>query len=88
MGDMIVKQGDPATARRVYLNAKLATTYQTWPFKGILEDRMAQADENVARFRRVLDDRIAQVVGKEPVVVRTPTMMISSRFACSGCHQQ
>jgi hypothetical protein len=28
MGDMIVKQGDPATARRVYANAKLSKTYQ------------------------------------------------------------
>jgi uncharacterized membrane protein len=57
MGDMIVKQGDPATARRVYANAKLSKTYQAWPFKQVLEDRAAQADQNVALFR------------KEPLVV-------------------
>jgi uncharacterized membrane protein len=88
MGDMIVKQGDPATARRVYANAKLSKTYQAWPFKNILEDRMAQADENVARFRNVLDDRTAQVTRKEQAVERTRTMMISSTFACVACHQQ
>jgi hypothetical protein len=52
MGDMIVKQGDPATARRVYANAKLSKTYQAWPFKKVLDDRIAQADENVALFRK------------------------------------
>jgi hypothetical protein len=76
MGDMIVKQGDPATARRVYANAKLSETYQAWPFKQALEDRIAQADENVALFR------------KEQPGERTRTMMISSTFACMGCHQQ
>ncbi len=87
MGDMIVKQGDPATARRVYANAKLSKTYEAWPFKRILKDRIAQADENVALFRDVLDDRVARP-GKGQPVDKTRTMMISSPFACTGCHQQ
>jgi uncharacterized membrane protein len=76
MGDMIVKQGDPATARRVYANAKLSKTYQAWPFKQVLDDRIAHADENVALFR------------KEQPGEKTRTMMTSSTFACMGCHQQ
>jgi uncharacterized membrane protein len=87
MGDMIVKQGDPATARRVYADAKLSKTYEAWPFKRILEDRIAQADENVVLFRDVLDDRVAHP-GKGQPVDKTRTMMISSPFACTGCHQQ
>jgi hypothetical protein len=30
MGGMIVKQGDTATARRVYANARLSKTYDAW----------------------------------------------------------
>jgi hypothetical protein len=76
MGDMIVKQGDPATARRVYADARLSKTYQAWPFKQVLDDRIAQADENVARFRHGPDGE------------KTRTMMNSSALACAGCHQQ
>jgi hypothetical protein len=76
MGDMLVKQGDPATARRVYANAKLSKTYQEWPFKSVLEDRIARAEENVALFRN-----------PQPAE-KTRTMMISSAFGCTGCHQR
>jgi hypothetical protein len=41
-----------------------------------LDDRIAQADENVALFR------------KEQPGEKTRTMMTSSTFACMGCHQQ
>ncbi len=76
MGDMIVKQGDPATARRVYADARLSKTYSAWPFRHVLDDRIAQADENVALFRM------------ERPGEKTRTMMVSSTFACTGCHQQ
>jgi hypothetical protein len=76
MGDMIVKQGDPATARRAYANARLSNTYQAWPFRRVLEDRVARAEENVAVFR-----------GAQPGE-KTRTMMVSSAFACMGCHQR
>lgn len=76
MGDMLVKQGDPATARRIYANAKLSKTYEAWAFKAVLNDRIAQAEENVALFRKPQPSE------------KTRTMMISSTFACTGCHQQ
>lgn len=76
MGDMLVKQGDPATARLVYANARLPKTYETWPFKAVLEERIAQAEENVALFR---EPRPGE---------KTRTMMISSAFSCAGCHQR
>jgi hypothetical protein len=84
---MVVKQGDPETARRVYANAKLSKTYQSWPFKNILDERVVQADENVSRFGSVLDDRAGQP-GRDQRPEKTRTMMISSTFACMGCHQR
>jgi hypothetical protein len=72
MGDMIVKHGDPALARRIYANAKLSKTYEAWPFKSVLEKRIAQADENVARFRN------------PPPGEKIRTMMITSTFACAA----
>jgi hypothetical protein len=75
-GDMIVKQGDPSAARLVYANARLSTTYAAWPFRHVLDERIAKADENVALFR------------KEQPGERTRTMMAGSAFACAACHQQ
>jgi hypothetical protein len=42
----------------------------------VLEDRIAQAEENVALFRNPKD---GEKIG---------TPMIHSAFACMGCHQQ
>jgi hypothetical protein len=75
MGDMIVKQGDVATARRIYADAKLSKTYGDWAFRSILEDRIVQAEDNVALFR---NPRPAEKIR---------TMMQASTFACMGCHQ-
>ena len=75
MGDMLVKQGNVETARRLYELAKLSRTYDDWPYRSVLEDRIAQASENVALFRN------------EARGEKTRVMMIHSTFACSGCHQ-
>jgi hypothetical protein len=76
MGDMLVKQGNPAIARLVYANAKLSKTYLQWPYKHVLEDRIAQADEYVALFRNPAPGE------------KMRTIMIQSTFACTGCHQE
>jgi len=76
MGDMLVKQGDPATARRIYATARLSKTYQQWPFKAVLEERLAHADENVALFR---DPKPGE---------KRRTIMLFTDFACMGCHQE
>lgn len=78
MGDMIVKQGDPATAKQVYAQAKLSKTYDTWKYREFLERRIVAADANVHRFR------------KPPEWPGNPDtqMMINTRFACMACHQE
>jgi hypothetical protein len=76
LGDMLVKQGDAGTARRVYAYAKLSKTYGQWPFRSVLEERISQAEENIALFRNPKPGE------------RTRTMMAQSAFSCVGCHQQ
>jgi hypothetical protein len=75
-GDTLVKAGDPATAVKMYENARLASSYASWPYRQVLEDRIAGAGGNVQAFRR------------QPPAPEGPTMMVQSRYACVGCHQQ
>ena len=73
MGDMLVKAGDPATARKVYANAKLSPSYASWPYRAVLEQRMVEADANVAGFRAGTGTGTA--------------MMGRSAYSCMACHQ-
>ena len=75
MGDMLVKSGDWQTAQKIYANARLSKTYSTWKYQSVLEDRINQAQANVARFNA-------------PNGAPDARIMINSEFACTGCHQQ
>lgn len=75
MGDMLVKQGEVKAARRMYENAKLSRTYEKWPYREVLDQRIAQADENVAIFRLP--------AAEQPKGRRT---LIASEYSCSACH--
>jgi hypothetical protein len=75
MGDMLVKQGDVVTARRVYAQARYSRTYDAWAFKDVLDERIRDADVNVDVFRN-------PARGEK---VHTP--MGTSAFACGACHQ-
>ena len=77
MGDMLVKAGDPETARRVYADAKLSKTYAAWPYRAVLEARIMQASDNVAFFRKPAGTGEA-----------TRAMMGQTAFACMACHQE
>ncbi len=77
MGDMLVKSGDWATAQKVYANAKLSSTYAGWKHRAVLESRIEQAQANVAAFNAPPTKAAGDAV-----------MMVQSRFACMGCHQQ
>jgi hypothetical protein len=75
MGDMLVKSGDWQTAQKIYANAKLSKEYASWKYQAVLDDRIQQAQANVALFN----------APNESPKVR---MMINSAFACTACHQQ
>lgn len=73
-GDMLVKAGQPETARAVYANARLSPTFETWPYRGVVEQRILKADEAAALFARA---------GRGD---EQPEIMFNSAFACSACH--
>ena len=75
MGDMLVKAGDWQTAQKIYANAKLPKEYATWKYQAVLEERIQQAQANVALFNA-------------PQETPQARMMINSAFACMACHQQ
>jgi hypothetical protein len=79
MGDMLVKAGDWKTARVLYANAKSFDTYRDWQFKDVLEERIRNAERNVAEFRKELP--------KDGAAPDYPTIMFQSSFACMACHQ-
>lgn len=74
-GDMLVKAGQPDVAVKMYSNAKLAKEYPEWKFKGVLEERMKNAAQNVALFQ------------KEKPAATDTRMMHGSSYACMACHQ-
>jgi hypothetical protein len=51
MGDMEVKSGNWQLAQKVYMLAKGAHAYESWPYRDVLEARIADAQRNVASFR-------------------------------------
>ena len=79
MGDLLVKSGDWQTAVKIYENAKRAPEYPSWPFRAVLDGRIAAAQANVELFRKTYP--LA-----EPITAAT--VMFNSPFSCMACHQQ
>jgi hypothetical protein len=77
MGDMLVKSGDWRTAQKIYANARFSGEYAQWKFRDVLEERIAQAEANVAMFNAPPDAAGRMV---KPIMVR-------SAFSCVACHQ-
>lgn len=78
MGDMLVKSGNWQTARTIYAAAKRSPGYASWPYRQVLEQRIANAQANVERFNE------ADQPGRNPPV----RMMFNSKFSCMACHRQ
>ena len=78
MGDMLVKAGDWETARKIYGDAKLSSTYSQWQYRQVLEDRIRDAQDNVAAFNAPAD---ATNRGDKRI-------MVTSAFSCMACHRQ
>jgi hypothetical protein len=74
LGDMLVKDGQVATAVQVYEAARFGTNYDTWPYREQLERRIVEAAENVERFNQEPPDP-------------EHTIMFKSTYSCMGCHQ-
>jgi len=75
MGDMLVKSGDWQSAKLIYANAKLSKEFASWKYQAVLDDRIRQAQSNVALFN---------APGEAPKA----GIMINSEYSCAACHQQ
>ena len=74
-GDMLVKAGDVALARKLYRYAELSPTYNEWPYRTVLEAHSQQAEARAVLFRDGDDSN-------------DPVMMIDSAHDCMACHQR
>jgi hypothetical protein len=74
-GDVLVKAGKPALARVMYENARLEPSFTSWPYRDVLEERIRSAESRALGF-----------AAKD--AADWPEMMVTSRLACSGCHQR
>ena len=74
MGDMLVKAGEPEVAKTVYANARASETFGSWPYRNLLEQRIATADDRAAKFNNLKPGE------------SEPEMMIHSSYGCTGCH--
>ena len=73
MGDMLVKQGKAEPARKIYAIAKLSKDYESWPYRKLLDERIAKADERARLFGNT-------------DVKQHPEIMFRSAHACTACH--
>ena len=77
-GDMLVKEGKPEIARKIYQTAMDHPDFETLPYKEYLIRRIENADRNVEKFR----------ANNNPSAdVNDSTIMIKTTFGCMGCHQ-
>jgi hypothetical protein len=73
MGDLLVKNNQPALAVTAYENAKLLPTYSTWSYAGEMETRQLNAHANAAKYR----DSDSQ---------NDPPLLPNTTFQCVVCH--
>jgi hypothetical protein len=72
-GDMLVRAGDPTNARAMYEATRLSRTYAAWPYREVLEQRLAGLADLAAAFTAP-DSRVHPMAG--------------SAFTCMACHQE
>jgi hypothetical protein len=73
MGDALLRRGDAATARAIYANARNSPDYPSWPFRALLDDRIASADAWAARLTDADPENDPVLINAAPV-------------ACASCH--
>jgi hypothetical protein len=75
-GDIALKSGmDAEHARAIYRSAQTAPTYGEWPFKQVLEQRIADAEQAAAAYA-------------DANPLNDPTVWALSGNICVGCHQK
>lgn len=75
MGDMLLKNGDAEAAAKIYQIAQDSPAYDSWPYKSVLEERLATLDSLAQQF--LTADLESQ-----------PEIMFNSTYNCMACHQE
>jgi hypothetical protein len=75
-GDLLARAGDLPNAKAMYEAARISTTYDGWPYRAVLERRLARLDA------------LPTVLNSPPPGEPEWTSMVSSAFACMACHQE
>lgn len=75
MGDMLLKNGDVDQAAQIYRIAQLSEDYSSWPYKSVLEERLANLDSLAQQFKT--GDPESE-----------PEIMFNSTYNCMACHQK
>ena len=78
-GDMLVKDGNPRIAKKIYNIAKEHSDFKKWPYKEILVRRINNVQQNVQEFRRRINS---------PENVNDNAIMLNTSFSCMACHQK
>jgi hypothetical protein len=75
-GDMVLKTGDVETARKLYRVAQSSDDYASWPYREVLEERLASTEP--------------AALGRPgaPRGESAPETMFDSRYNCLGCHRR
>lgn len=72
-GDLLVKTAKPAAAKAIYAQARISPTYDAWPFRALLEERIITADVRAAAFA-------------SGDAASAPETISTSAHACAICH--
>jgi hypothetical protein len=75
-GDMLARANDLPNAKTMYEAARLSKTYAQWPYRDVLERRLARLD--------ALPGLLNSAKPEEPEFAS----MINTRFSCMACHQK
>lgn len=78
LGDVLVKAGKPDVAKVMYGNAKLLPSYQTWPLRQTLEQRITNANNLVAPFAELVN------MMQRPIQA---SIIFDSPDNCMVCHK-
>ena len=75
-----VRSGDHLdAAKKIYQISKTQSDFKTWPYKDILNRRIANAKNNVNQFSR-------KILNSENF--NENTIMINTPFSCMACHEK
>lgn len=77
IGDVLLKAGNLAGAKAMYENIKASPGFSTWPFKGLVEERLKEPEKFQKDFNITLNG------------LKRPThnlMAIAGEYSCSICH--